>query len=393
MKRILILEPDEQAAAELSAAVEGRAACEVLLASNVREACLYVAQQPVDVAFVPLAQADDARRALHMLQPELALAALYEEGEDRRAAPVAQENALRGVYSRAELPQALAQLLSLDEDPSQGEGAGVETRVMEAAGDLPAGGSVNGGAGVQGVLDEAVPADKVVAAIFTSRKEVLARGGSLNDELARAIARRVDTTWHAENSGLIQFMRLPDRSGDLLLFTRPVRGSQLLTLVTAPEVTLTQVRREADQLAKQLSPFAEGRPGPTQQESVVTSHAVQPEPSETVSYALMWKPRRPLPEALRVALGRALKRLAAANACQLRHLMVESGLVHIVVTCPGQRSSAWAAHLFKRGSQAEIQEQFGVPAELWEKGYYAAESETPLSQKELDLFLGTNAQS
>jgi CheY-like chemotaxis protein len=77
MKRILILEPDEQAAAELSAAVEGRAACEVLLATNVREACLYVAQQPVDVAFVPLAQADDARRALHMLQPELALAALY----------------------------------------------------------------------------------------------------------------------------------------------------------------------------------------------------------------------------------------------------------------------------------------------------------------------------
>jgi REP element-mobilizing transposase RayT len=89
-------------------------------------------------------------------------------------------------------------------------------------------------------------------------------------------------------------------------------------------------------------------------------------------------------------LRRALERLAAANACVLTHTLVRPELVHLVVTCPPGRDSAWAAYLFKNGSEQVIQQQFGVAATLWDKGFYAVESADPLATAELNIFLEHN---
>jgi len=60
------------------------------------------------------------------------------------------------------------------------------------------------------------------------------------------------------------------------------------------------------------------------------------------------------------------------------------------VTCPPGRDSAWAAYLFKNGSEQVLQQQFGVAATLWDKGFYAVESTDPLATAELNIFLEHN---
>ncbi|MCZ7670100.1 MAG: transposase [Chloroflexi bacterium] len=86
-------------------------------------------------------------------------------------------------------------------------------------------------------------------------------------------------------------------------------------------------------------------------------------------------------------MRRALERLAATNGCGLQQVSVQPEPIHLVVTCPPGRDSAWAAYLFKNGSEEIIQQEFNVTANLWETGYYATESEEPLTETELNLFL------
>ena len=105
------------------------------------------------------------------------------------------------------------------------------------------------------------------------------------------------------------------------------------------------------------------------------------------SFAIVWRPLKKLPPALEIPLRRALERLAATNGCGLQQVTVQSELIHLVVTCPPGRDSAWAAYLFKNGSEEIIQQEYSVNASLWETGYYATESEQPLSEAELNLFL------
>jgi REP element-mobilizing transposase RayT len=86
-------------------------------------------------------------------------------------------------------------------------------------------------------------------------------------------------------------------------------------------------------------------------------------------------------------LRRALERIAKANACLLPHFDVTNQYVHLVVNCPPGRNSTWAAHLFKNGSERELQTQFQVRTSFWSPGHYAITSADPLSPAELDLFM------
>ena len=69
----------------------------------------------------------------------------------------------------------------------------------------------------------------------------------------------------------------------------------------------------------------------------------------------------------------------------MTYIAVQTELIHLVVLCPPDRDSAWAAYLFKNGSEATIQQEFGVQDILWETGHYATESSEPLSEAELRI--------
>ncbi|MBK9053554.1 MAG: transposase [Chloroflexi bacterium] len=122
---------------------------------------------------------------------------------------------------------------------------------------------------------------------------------------------------------------------------------------------------------------AEYTPTPPPPQPVRTNHA----------YAILWRAREPLPDFLHIPLRRALERIAKANACMLTHFDVTEQYVHLVVNCPPGRNGTWAAHLFKNGSERELQTQFQVRTTFWTTGHYATESPDPLPHAELDLFM------
>ena len=379
MKRILIVEPDEQFATRLFQVLVDVGDFSVSSTPTMREACLVVAQESHDLAFVPVEQGTSLIRSLRSLQRDLRLVVVVPTPDVELPAafrPVVQGKLARtrvGSDVRTVLERAFGarQLPPVTADRSAAE--------QEA---------VDGGLTLPELL-QSVPLDEeVLTALLSQEEALLAHGGTLDEEQASAIARRLAVTWEPSHTAQIQFIRLRSRTSDLLLYTRPVGKEHLLTLAARPNTLVGKLRRQANSIAAKVGPLVNGglagapdRPAP-----VARRPGGQHVPEQR-SYAIVWRPRERLNEMLHIPLRRALERIAAANACVLTHLEVEEDLVHVVTACPPGRSSAWAAHIFKQGAEAEIQKQFGMEAPLWEKGYYASESAEPLGQKELNLFL------
>ncbi len=405
MKRILILEPDEDQNRRLSqaimAAIPGEAAISV--ATSVREACLLVAQRPHDLAFLRIEDLLPARRALHSLQPNLALVAVA--ADEAHGFPGIDIGRLRGIVSLTYLDEGLRRVLGVDDTvvgavrepplPTEEEvpvSATADT-VFDAKPDLEAFGtgvtaSPTGEeeSRLRDLLDNVAGNEKILGGIVTAGHALLAKGVGLSDEQVQTIVLRVIATWQEGNTALLQFIRPPDEAADLLLYSRPVSRSQLLTLAAAPAANVSRLRRAADELAARLGGLDRVEPITPQKTTRSPSSTVPSRAAVTTSYALVWRPRRALPAALQDAVGQALQSVADTNSCTLHHREVTAALVHIVVTCPGRRSSAWMAQLFKQGVQARIQMQYGVPAKLWSRGFYAKDGDEPLSRVELELF-------
>jgi hypothetical protein len=176
---------------------------------------------------------------------------------------------------------------------------------------------------------------------------------------------------------------LAARAGDLLLYSRAVTDEYLLTLVALPETPLRELRQQARTVTAQLELVLQGK---TLQDAQAETTAAAPN-GQRISYAIVWRPIRPIPKSLHIPLRRAIERLAMANACTLSYTSVHERLIHLVVTCPPGYDSTWAAYLFKNGSEDTIQREYGVAASLWDTGFYAIESTDPLSEAELNLFL------
>jgi hypothetical protein len=219
---------------------------------------------------------------------------------------------------------------------------------------------------------------------------LLAHAGTLADEQAERVAEQVGDSWMPGLTAQVQFMRLPSRSSDLQLYTRPAGPGWLLTLVAQPETTMEAFRSQADSLAKRVAEVGSDEPGAhrtSMATATVTLKEPELHPMAEKGYALAWRSLVPLPESLRIALRRGLERIARENQCELSYLAVDENLVHLVVHCPSTRSSSWVAHLFKREAEAAIQTEFDVNKRLWQRGYFAAESDEPLTEVELDLVL------
>ncbi len=182
-------------------------------------------------------------------------------------------------------------------------------------------------------------------------------------------------------------IRPPDRTSDLLLFTRPLYRSQLLTLAVKPDFHVGKLRRAADELARELV-GAGVQQRAEREEPAVAAEQRPPDETGQRSFALIFQPRRPMPAAMRAAVSTALYDVAEEAGLNLHFQQVDGGLVHLVTTCPPRRGSGWLARLYKAGVEERIQDKFGVSAQMWRRGFYATESELPLSDAELKLFGG-----
>lgn len=421
MKRILIVQSDDEQAKNLSATIAAQGEATVSFASTVREACLLVAQAPYDIVLVDDEELEGAQRALHALQPDLPLKSLSLND-------LGSENGMRleelfsYLFDDAGEKKPQADLTGADDTLVMSTSetlvdavrdAGAEDTIIdgrpktlldetlvqrpEASPSLTQAELQTSAGGddqrrrLADALDEASRTERVVGCLLTSGGEHVAFGGNLTQVQLQAVAQRIGHTWRDSGTALIQFISLSEPAADYALYTRPtVRNNQQLTLVAAPDIDAGRLRRSADDMAGKLVSLS-GIPArkKAQEPQLVATHSATPEAPAKRSFALIFQPRRSLPRVMQDAVQHALQDVAARAGCSLKHLDVSADLVHIVTRCSGDHGSGWVAQLYKQGVEKRIQDQFGVQAQLWRKGFYATESEQPLSDVELRLFLGT----
>lgn len=380
MKRILIVEPDDQFATRLFEALVDAGDFSVSSAPTMREACLVIAQEPHDLAFVPVEQGTSLIRSLRSLQRDLRLVAVVPTSDFEL--PATFRAVVHGTLARPRVGRDVRKVLE------RAFGARHLPPAMASAEPAEAEGESDNQLRLPELLQSVPLEDEILTALLSKEGALLAHGGTLDEEQATAIARRLAETWEPAHTAQIQFVRLPSRTSDLLLYTRPVGETHLLTLAARPNVLLGKLRRQANRIVDKVGLLINGGSvdAPTPPSPVTRGQSSQEMPEQS-SYAIVWRPQKLLDEMLHIPLHRALERIAESNACVLTHLEVDEDLVHVVAACPPGRSSAWAAHVFKQGAEAEIQKQFGMEDTLWETGYYATRSAEPLEKKELNLFL------
>lgn len=418
MKRILIVQSDDEQAHNLSATIAAQGEATVSFASTVREACLLVAQGPYDIVLVDDAEIEGARRALQALQPNLPLKSLSlndlgsengmrleelfsflfdDAGTQESPSDPTDANETLVVSRRETLvdaaPDTGAEDTVIDARPHALPEETLIHRPKASSAVPPAEPQAPPEANdrrLADVLHVASHTERVVGCLLTVDDECIASGGDLSPVQLQAIAERISDTWRDSETALMQFIRLSEPTADYALYTRPAAQDQQVTLVAVPDIDAGRLRRSADALAGKLADLS-GMPvhRMSQEPQLVATHSALPVPPAKRSFALIFQPRRPLPRALQDAVQHALQDVAARTGCKLHHLEVSAELVHIVTGCPGERGSGWVAQIYKQGVEKRIQDQFGVQAQLWRKGFYATESDQPLSEVELKLFVGT----
>lgn len=380
--RILLLDPDESQRQAAAGALRRGGISELSLASNWRQACLLLGQQPYNLALVSEATGSaDLVRALRLIQADLRVVLLTANDQEANHLPMANtQGALSYPKLQSDAATALAEALRQPALPT--------TAAQTSAPPLPI-------SQMRDILKQAITDESIENSLIALETGLVVSRGALSERLAAAIAVIVRHCWNDASFPVqVQFLHLPTLSGDHVVYAQRVQAEGhgqpelLLILLARPSTSMGVLREQADGAAQRLRVASD---------AVMPSAALLAANGEVVgdgedanverSYAIAWHPVAPLPAVLHIPLRRVLERLANAGSCHLHYLNITPDLVHMVATCPPGGNSIWLAQHFKNGSETEIQKQFGVNARLWARGYFARESNTPLSSAEINLFL------
>lgn len=374
---ILILEPDKELAARLVRALNRSGSFTISVVPTIKEACLHLIQTRKDLAFIPIEEGAKIIRSLRAIQPDLRLVLVTPTADIE--IPLTYSGRVQGVLIKdlveVELPaiieEAFAQpffVRELAQPKPLSKQHQIDTAVLVST------------------FHQANLSKLIQTAILARGNKLLAYWGELNEREAATVALHVGRDWPEEaTAARLQFVHLPARAGDLLLYSTRLTDDYILTLAALPETPLSECRLQTTQLKPLLTDIILGKPANAA--DLMTYKQNGRKAHGRVSFAIVWRPIEPLSDSLQNPIRQALLRLATANGCVLSHIHIQATLIHIVVTCPPGRDTAWAAYLFKSGSEQIIQQEYGVVVSLWETGFYATESTTPLSKTELDLFL------
>jgi hypothetical protein len=362
IKHILVLEPDRTFALRLMRALSRMGEFHVSLVPTLKEACLQLVQNDQDLAFIPVTEGAKIIRSLRAVQPNLRLILVTPSGDEE--IPVTYSGNVQGVLIKSLVDVELETLVenvarqpvvpprrdtAVPPDPTRS----LDTALLIAT------------------LQEARLGRLLQTIVFARGSKLLAYWGELNEREAAAVALHVGAGWAGNTlPSRLQFIHLPARAGDLLLFTHRVSEQFLVTLVALPEAPLTEVRQQTRRMAKKLTAVVEGR---VLAQTGLLGNGFGA--GQRPSFVIVWRPEALLPSQLHIPLRRAISRLAVANACVLTHVQVQADLVQLVVTVPPGRDASWAAYLFKNGSEQ------------------TTESSEPLTDAELRLFLDSSSET
>jgi CheY-like chemotaxis protein len=402
-RRILVLEAEGPFQRRLVADLEAAGPYVVRVARTAREACQILLSQPHDLALIPLADSRAVMAGLRAVQPDLPLVLLADEAElavGQTVPETAQALLLRSCM-QTELPVALQQALTASQEAANDHGRPRDfSRLsfeMATANQL---------------LRELEWPEAIKAALLLDQGQPVAEWGRMDLETMEVILDQLEGAHLLlESSGSaaqVQFIELGGQEKRLphLLysqpFERPVAAGLLLALVALPPTTIADLRHQAAIVAGRLHDLI-SEPVVTLRSMMGRLPVVAPPAvaanDGSKTYALVWRAAVHLSKSLQALTVLQMEKLAQANGCLLRHSLVRSDLVHVIVTCPPGRNAAWAIHLFKHGLLQKMPNQMepragttrAEPAVVWAKGHYATEAYQPLSDAELNLFLERNS--
>jgi CheY-like chemotaxis protein len=398
-RRILVLEVEGPFQRRLVSDLEAAGPYVVRPTRTVREALEVLARQPHDLALIPLADSRDVMAELRVVQPDLPLILLADETElavGETAPETAQALLLRSCVS-TDLPLALQQALAVAPQAMAGHGRHLAYSAL--AFEM---------ATANQLLRELAWPEAIKAALLLDYGHPVAEWGRMDLETMEIVLEQLDDgrlpAAGTGSTSQLQFIELSVEEKRLahLLYWQPVErpsaGALLLALVALPRTTVADLRYQAGVVAGQLHDLIAGLP--TVGHRATSRPATLELPAMTgdggsKTYALVWRAAVYLSESVQTLIASQVEKLAQANGCLLRHSLVRADLVHFVVTCPPGRNAAWAVHLFKHGLLQKVQNRMAPPAgsgglestSIWVRGHYAAETDEPLSEAELNLFL------
>ncbi len=377
MARILILDRDGRSREQLERALTGQHV--VSSTPMMRNACLILAQQVQDLAFVSLEEGSEAVTALRRFQPGLpiVLTTPVELGPVPDALQRQVQNTLVWSGDVEKARSIVQQLLgSSAESPLSPSRATAPTHLPRPD-------------AITTRLEMEVESSGVMGLLLSRESDTIARAGAITELQATDIARNACEAQQAGAHGaLLRFHLLRGSAVEVLLYTRSIGGGYLLTVVAPADSRLNALRAQFDRLVTHLevayTPLAAEQPGFDVGKMLLARETDQ---LETRSFALVWRPDTELPAVLLQPLRKALLRCARANEYQLTHAEVAPDYVSVVVQCPSDNDGARLAHILKQGTEGDIQQRLGVEVRLWEDGHLAREASQPFSQQVLASYI------
>lgn len=380
VQRVLVLEKNQETAERLVAALKQSGPVTVSLVPTMREACLIVAQLPQDLALIPLEDAEQLLHSLRALQADLKM--ILTTADSQAVISNQDRQGFQGLLHTTALETELPGLLK------EAEKASTPRQLTPKMGAV----WTPGLARLQKACREAgLTADSsaVQMAVVSFGEQLIGFCGRGQESQALAVVVLINRTWQkGQYTAQFQYLQLPDYYDARLIYSRVVAGA-ILSLVADPETPVTALRKMADRLARYLSGTKEEltEMAPSHPTTIGRSNGSNLEERPSATFAVAWRPIKPLPPILQKVVQDTITVLAQENGCRLRHLAVTPTIVHLVIACPAGKTAAWAVFLLKSGVNEKIQRQFGTNSTIWHKGSYATESDQPLNEAELNMLL------
>ena len=246
---ILVLCYQEPIGRQLVDAIKAAGVEEVLLTYSVRETLMALSNRPYDLVIVPAEDPAQQIRALRSIRPELNVALLL--GSDKQVIPSNLENEVLGVLHPSHLESQMPLLLARVKQIGLKNGGAVLTASSPR--------KKSQGGLLEVAMRDIETGDELLQVVLSKNNEVLAWDGQLPLALSQAVAGQVRKTWDKNSQSVqIQFLERNQGNDPVLLYTRPV-GSLLLTLVAKPRTSISDMRRQADQIAATLASSKDNR--------------------------------------------------------------------------------------------------------------------------------------
>ena len=231
------------------------------------------------------------------------------------------------------------------------------------------------------------------AALLIRDGMIIGRAGRLAPDEITGLEPIILSSWDAgRRDTRVQFITQPDTGRDYLLYACRTEEDFLLTLIFKGTTSMSDIRRQGNQLIAALTQVPEVPVKPAAPSRVPTpAPTLTPSVREPFSYVwLLRDPDSTLEERVAYAISAGLRTQLSEQGWKINDLQVHDDYVYLVAEVPGdepafrvvrqlKQRSGEIAHALNRGVKAD---------QLWADSYLIVTPGRPLDLEEIQQFIG-----